>query len=69
MNSTNRFSCIILCYDIERERSLESLENDWFQSILEDQIGKDIPLALVACKSDRREHNHDVISTNRGHEF
>ena len=69
MNSTDRFSCIILCYDIERERSLESLEYGWFQSILEDPMGKDIPLALVACKSDSRKHNHDVISTNRGHEF
>ena len=36
-------------------------------AIDENEFGKDIPLAIVACKKDLREmHGHDAINENIG---
>ena len=43
--------CIILCYALSSRESFRNLD-EWLQGINEDQIGRTLPIALVANKSD-----------------
>ena len=43
--------CIILCYNLTSKRSYDTLP-DWLEEIERDPVGMNLPVALVATKSD-----------------
>ena len=51
--------CIILCYNLTSRRSFENLP-DWLEEIEKDSIGKNLPVALVATKSDLAQDQRQV---------
>ena len=57
--------CIILCYNLTSRLSYENLP-DWLEEIEKDQVGKNLPVVLVATKMDLAADQRQV-SEDKGY--
>ena len=61
---TPQADCILACYSLNSERSFEELD-EWIQEIRQTQEGLNIPIMLLATKSDLAQ-NERAVTENRG---
>lgn len=59
----------ILVYDITRRQTFENVKK-WFEDILQNsKRDQDVPVVLLANKTDLREEGTETVSTNEGKEL
>ena len=56
---------MLLCYDLSDIQSFERVEY-WYQALVDANLSEDLPVVLLALKSDLSDEGKRAISENEG---